>query len=58
MIQLDPHKVMLVISHSENTFNKKDMREQVDTPFVKKTALKLRNFIKDANIRTFYQQLC
>lgn len=53
MIQLDSFKVMLVISHTENTFDKKKMRETIN-PFVKKTALKLRYFIKSANLRNFY----
>jgi glycosyltransferase involved in cell wall biosynthesis len=53
MVQLDPMKVMLVISHSQNTFNKKSMREQ-ESPFVKKTRLKIRDFIKDSNLRSFY----
>jgi glycosyltransferase involved in cell wall biosynthesis len=54
MIQLDPMKVMLVMSHSDNTFDKKKMREQKDNPFVKKTAMKLRDFIKDSVIRDFF----
>ena len=53
MIQIDPMKVMLVMSHSENTFDKKKMREQ-ENPFVKKTSMKLRDFIKDSSIREFY----
>ena len=53
MIQLDPYKVMLVMSHSENTFDKKKMRE--NNPMVKKTALKLRNFIKEAPLREFFK---
>jgi len=57
MIQLDPMKVTLVMAHEENTFNKKAMREQVDNPFVKKTQLKLNNFIKDAPTRNFYMEL-
>ena len=57
MIQLDPMKVMLVLSHSENTFNKTKMREDPTNPFVKKTALKLRDFIKDQALRTFYSGL-
>jgi len=57
MIQLDPYKVMLVISHLQNTFNKKDMRDDPKNPFVKRTALKVRNFIKDAGLRTFYSDL-
>ncbi len=54
MIQLDPFKVMLVMSHSENTFDKKKMREQ-ETPFVKKTDMKLKTFIKEKELREFFQ---
>ena len=57
MIQLDPRKVMLVMAHSENTFNKKKMREDLTNPFVKKTILKLRDFIKEVSIRNFYTAL-
>ena len=53
MIQLDPFKVMLVISHSENTFDKKKMREG-ENPFVNKTSFKINNFIKSAALRNFY----
>jgi hypothetical protein len=54
MIQLDPMKVMLVISHSENTFDKKKMRD-VESPVVKRTAMKLNQFIKDKATREFFQ---
>lgn len=53
MIQLDPYKVMLVMSHSENTFDKKKLRER-ESPVVKKTPKKLREFIKDAGAREFF----
>ena len=53
MIQLDPMKVMLVMSHSENTFDKKRMREQ-ENPFMKKTTLKISDFIKDEELKTFF----
>ena len=53
MIQLDPYKVMLVMSHSDNTFDKKKMRER-ESPLIKKTTKKLREFIKDAAARTFF----
>jgi glycosyltransferase involved in cell wall biosynthesis len=53
MIQLDPYKVMLVISHSENTFDKKAMRDQVN-PFMKKTDGKINDWIRDGDIRAFY----
>jgi hypothetical protein len=54
MIQLDPRRVMLVMSHSENTFDKKKMREETNNPFVKKTNAKLREFIKDSELREFF----
>jgi glycosyltransferase involved in cell wall biosynthesis len=57
MIQLDPFKVMLVISHSENTFNKIKMREDLNNPYVKKTAMKIKSFIKETPIRNFYADL-
>jgi len=54
MIQLDPFKVMLVMSHSDNTFDKKKMRENDNNPLIKKTTKKLREFIKDAPMRNFF----
>jgi glycosyltransferase involved in cell wall biosynthesis len=57
MIQLDPMKVMLVMAHPENTFNKKAMREQVDNKFVVKTQMKLNAFIKETPIRQFYMNI-
>jgi hypothetical protein len=55
MIQLNPKKVMLVMSHSDNTFDKKKMREMPDNPLVKKTSMKLRDFIKDKMLRDFFE---
>lgn len=54
MIQLDAMKVMLVISHSQNTFDKKTLRENPN-PFVKETKLTLKNFIRDAELRDFFR---
>jgi len=55
MIQLDPFKVMLVMSHSENTFDKKKMREDVGkNPFITKTSYKIKDFIKDSEMRAFF----
>jgi len=44
----------LVMSHSENTFDKKKLREDIKNPFIKLTTLKLRDFIKDSILREFY----
>jgi glycosyltransferase involved in cell wall biosynthesis len=46
LIQLDPMKVMLVISHSDNTFDKTTLRNK-ENPLIKKTSLSLKDFIKD-----------
>jgi glycosyltransferase involved in cell wall biosynthesis len=56
LIQLDPLKVMLVMSHSENTFDKKQMRDDPTNPYVKKTSMKLRDVIKDKKLREFYSK--
>jgi hypothetical protein len=53
MIQLDPYKVMLVMSHSENTFDKKKLREN-PSQFVSKTSIKIKDFIKEKNLREFF----
>ena len=57
MIQLDPFKVMLVMSHSENTFDKKKLRDQV-SPYIQKTSMKMKTFIKEKHekeIREFFE---
>lgn len=56
MIQLDPRKVMLVICHNSNTVDKHKLRTN-ENPFLKKTTLKLRDFIKSVKHREFYTSL-
>lgn len=53
LVQLDPMKTMLVMCHSENTFNKNKLRTD-ESPFVRKTQLKLQAFIKSKEQREFY----
>jgi len=53
ILQLDPFKVMLVMSHSENTFDKKKLREQ-NNPMFKLTFMKLKNFIRNKALRDFF----
>ena len=53
MIQLDPMKVMLVMSHRDNTFDKAKLRD--NNPMFRLTSLKLKNFIRDASIRNFFR---
>jgi len=54
MVQLNAFKTMLVMSHTENTFDKKRMRDG-SNPMVKETSLKLKDFIKDKTLRKFYE---
>ena len=56
MIQLDPMKVMLVMSHSDNTFDKTQLRNK-ENPLIKRTGLKLLDFIKDQELREFFQEI-
>ena len=53
MIQLDPYKVMLVMSHTENTFDKRKMRDEPN-PFIKETSIKIKEFIRDSKLRAFF----
>lgn len=53
LYQLDPTKVMIVICHSQNTFNKDKLRDGASA-FVKKTGLQLKGFIKNKGLRDFY----
>lgn len=53
LVQLDPMKVMLVMCHSDNTFDKSTLRTK-DNPMIKKTSLQLKDFIKDPILREFY----
>ena len=55
MIQLDPMKVMLVMSHNDNTFNKNQLRDD-SNHFMKRTKLKLKDFIKDKKLRDFFEK--
>lgn len=53
MIQLDPFKVVLLMSHSENTFDKRKLRER-ENPVFRSTSYRLGDFIKRLDIYKFY----
>jgi len=53
MLQLDPFKTQLLMSHSENTFDKKTIRSS--SPMFKLTKYKLDRFISDTNLVEFYK---
>ena len=55
LIQLDPRKVMVVMSHKENTFSKTELRDGKPNPFLTKTDLQLKDFIKKKSVREFFE---
>lgn len=57
LVQLDPLKVMVVICHRENTFNKDKLRKDASNPFIKRSGMKLRQLIRDAKTREFYSSV-
>jgi len=54
IIQLDPRKIMLVMSHDDNTYNKDTLRLK-ETQFVKKTKLGLNDFIKNPDLLRLFK---
>ena len=62
MVQLDPHKVILVFSHEHNTFDKRRLLENSNPGFVKPTSKSLDDFIVGptaAQLKQFYaNDLC
>jgi glycosyltransferase involved in cell wall biosynthesis len=53
MIQLDPFKTMLVMAHSDNTFDKRNIRE-TNNPLMKTTTYKIKDFIPNKELRDFF----
>lgn len=53
MIQLDSLKCILVMCHSDNTFDKNTIRNS-SNPLLKETDIKIRSIIKDKGLRDFY----
>ena len=56
LVQLEPRKVMLVIAHDGNTFNKGKLRTP-GNQFIRITGLKLNAFVRNKTIRDFYNGL-
>ncbi len=60
MIQLDPRKTILVICHTDNTFDKEQLRvvdKYRDNPLFKETSYKLRDFVSEIKLREIYTKL-
>ena len=55
MVQLDPHHVILVVSHKQNTFDKKTLLDKPN-PYMKETTLTIHDFIHDPTLLTFFNE--
>ena len=54
MVQLDPKQVILVFSHSHNTFDKQELLKQPDNKYRTKSPLTVDDFIKEPKLKQFY----
>ena len=54
MVQLDPKQVILVFSHSHNTFDKQELLNQPENKYRTKSAFLVDDFIKEAKLKHFY----
>jgi glycosyltransferase involved in cell wall biosynthesis len=55
MVQLDPFHVILVVSHKQNTFDKKSLLDK-PSPYMKETSLTIHDFIQDPKLLTFFNE--
>tara|TARA_X000000950_G_scaffold159369_1_gene195194 strand:- start:7606 stop:8349 length:744 start_codon:yes stop_codon:yes gene_type:complete len=53
-VQLDPRQSILVFAHDNNTFDKRRLLVNPNPKFVKQTGYKVKNFIKNREMREFY----
>jgi hypothetical protein len=55
-VQLDPKKSILVFSHTQNSFDKKELLNQGPNPFINETPLIPSDFVKEANVLKFFME--
>ena len=54
--QLDPNKSILVFSHNQNSFDKKELLKQMPNPFIKDTILTPSDLVKEADVLKFFME--
>jgi hypothetical protein len=54
MVQLAPEKTILVFSHDQNTFDKRKLLVNPHPNYVRETAMKVKDVIKNKELRDFY----
>jgi len=55
-VQLDPKKSILVFSHTQNSFDKKELLNQGPNPFINETSLLPTDFVKEPNVLKFFME--
>jgi glycosyltransferase involved in cell wall biosynthesis len=55
-VQLDTNKSIIVFSHNHNSFDKKELLDQLPNPFVKEVAIKPADLIKEPEILKFFME--
>ena len=53
-VQLNPLKTILVFSHTQNTFDKKELLKNPHPDYVKKSNKTVDMFVKEADMKDFY----
>jgi len=55
-VQLDPKKSILVFSHTQNSFDKKELLNQGPNPYINETPLLPNDFVKEPNVLKFFME--
>jgi glycosyltransferase involved in cell wall biosynthesis len=55
-VQLDPLKSILVFSHTQNSFDKKELLQQMPNPNIHDTTLLPKDFVKEEDILKFFME--
>jgi glycosyltransferase involved in cell wall biosynthesis len=55
-VQLDPKKSILVFSHTQNSFDKKELLNQGPNPFINETTVVPSDFVKETNVLKFFME--
>jgi glycosyltransferase involved in cell wall biosynthesis len=55
-VQLDPKKTILVFSHTQNSFDKKELLNQGPNPFVNESTLVPSDFVNESNVLKFFME--
>jgi hypothetical protein len=56
LVQLDPMKTILVFSHTQNSFDKKELLNGLPNPTIKESPKLPGDFVKESDILTFFME--